>query len=254
MIALCLLNSCTKEEPVIEYKDNDFVKDLAEGWQERFDYECQAADADSAEEQQKLMINGCEAELSHVEKYSNEEFKKQGLKALMDEYIGCIKDGKAAIQYYRADNEKYLSLAQTVNNDRRRILTRLVNDYGMTVDEEYKDAFAEFLTNAEISGIYSKKQNEVDDFVEKIKFEKEPNEYYGEKYHTYSAKVKNTTDINFEKIDIKVKLYDTEGVVVGTENIYLENYKSDSTEKMEFSTDAKFEKIEVSCDSWKEAN
>ena len=253
-IALCFLGSCAKkEEPVIEYKDKEFVEDIAIGWQERSDYESQAAAADDAEEQQKLLLKGCDAELSHVEKYSTEEFKKQGLKDLMEEYNACLKDEKAALQYYKEDYDKYLSQIQSVNNDRRRILSRLVSDYGMTVDEEHQDAFSESLTNAEAFGAYSKKQKTVDEWVKGIKFEKEPNRYYGEEYHTYSANVKNTTGINFEKIDIKVKLYDTEGVVVGTENVYLESFKADSTEKVEFSSDAKFEKMEVSCDSWKEA-
>ncbi|MBR3126034.1 MAG: FxLYD domain-containing protein, partial [Mogibacterium sp.] len=96
-------------------------------------------------------------------------------------------------------------------------------------------------------------QETVDALVTAIKFEKEPDDYYGEKYHTYSANVENTTGINFEQLNIKVKLYDSEGTVVGTENVYIEKFMAESTEKLEFSTDAEFEKMEVSCDSWKEA-
>lgn len=253
IIGLCLLNSCAKEEePVIEYKDKESVEELSLGWQERFDIENQVTTADSAEEQQKILMKGCEAELSHVEKYANEEFKKQGLKDLIVEYIASLKEGKDALQYYVKDNDKYLSLTISANNDRRRILTRLASDYGLSVDEKYKDAFAEWLTNAETSGTYSMQKEEVEDFVAEIEFEREPNEYYGEKYHTYSARVENTTNINFEKLDIKVKLYDEDGVVVDTEHAYVENFKSGSTEKIEFSSDAEFEKMEVSCDSWKE--
>lgn len=255
LVTLFLLNGCAskEEEPVIEYKDKEFVEDLALGWQERFDCESQAAEEDDAEKQQELLLKGCEAELTRVEKYSSEEFKRQGLKDLTGEYIACLKETKNALQFYISDNDKYISMTQSANNDRRRILTRLVSDYGMTVDDKYKDVFSESLTNAIVSGAYSKQQKSVEDLVKGIKFEKEPDEYYDEKYHTYSGNVKNTTGISFERIDIKVKLYDSDNVVVGTENVYLENFKPDSTERVEFSTDAEFEKMEVSCDSWKEA-
>lgn len=255
IVVLLLLNGCAnqKKEPVIDYKDKEFVEEVALGWQERFDCESQAAEEDDAKKQQELLLNGCEAELAHVEKYSNEEFKKQGLKDLMGEYIACLKESKNALQFYISDNEKYISMTQSANSDRRRILTRLVSDYGMAVDDKYKEALSESLTTAIISGSYSKQQESVEEFVKGIKFEKEPDEYYDEKYHTYSGKVENTTGINFERLDIKVKLYDADGVVVGTENVYLENFKSDSSERVEFSSDVKFEKMEVICDSWKEA-
>lgn len=254
IVVLCLVSSCTsKEEPVIEYKDQEFVKDLALGWQERFDCECEAAKEDSAEKQQELLLKGVDAELSYIKNYSNEAFKKQGLKDLMNEYITCINEANEALQYYVSDNDKYLSLIQSVNNNRRRILTRLVSDYGLAVDEEHQAAFSESLSNAKATGVYSKQQETVNALVSGIEFEKKPDDYYGQKYHTYVGNVNNTTGISFEKLDIKIKLYDKDGVVVGTESIYLENFKNESTEKAEFTTDAQFETMEVSCDSWKEA-
>lgn len=253
-IIVSMLGSCAKkeEEPVIEYKDKELINDFALGWQERHDLETQAEAEKSSKKQQELLLKGCDAELSHVEKYSNEQFKKQSLKDLLTEYIACLNENKEALQLYASDYDKYLSMVQSANNDRRRILTRLVSDYGLEVEENYKDAFSEHLTNAEVSGIYSKQQETVDALVTEIKFEKEPDDYYGEKYHTYSANVENTTGISFEQLNIKVKLYDSEGTVVGTENVYIEKFMAESTEKLEFSTDAEFEKMEVSCDSWKE--
>ena len=253
-IIVSLLSSCSQkeEEPVIYYKDKAFIEDTALGWQERYDCEIQAAAEDDPEKQQELLLKACDAELSHIEKYSNEEFKKQSLKDLMTEYNSCLNEGKDAIQFYMSDNDKYLALTQSANNNRRRILGRLVTDYGLTVDEEYIDAFSESLTNAQISGTYSKQQETVEALVKGIKFEKEPDDYYSE-YHTYSAKVKNTTGISFERIDINIKLYDSEKVVVDTESVSIENFMPEAVEKVEFDSDAEFEKIEVSCDAWKEA-
>lgn len=251
--SICVLNSCeSKEEPVVEYKDKEFVEDVALGWQERFDSESQAAEEDDVEKQVEFLLKGCDAELSRIEKYENQEFKKQGLKDLMVEYIACLRDGDEALKYYVSDNEKYISSIQTVNNDRRRILTRMASDYGLAIDDAHKDAFSDWLSNAEVTGAYSKQQKTVEEFVANIKFEKEPDDYYDEKYHTYSTNLKNTTNIYFDKLDIKVKLHDAKDVVVGTESVYIENFKPGSTEKIEFSSDEKFEKMEVICDSWEE--
>ena len=253
LITLCAVSSCSSKSSAVEYKDSEFLSDVALGWQERYDIETQAAVKESAEEQQELLMEGCETELSYIEKYQNEEFKKQSLKDLVSEYITCINEGKDALQYYSSDNDKYLSLTRSINNNRRRILTRLVSDYGMSVDEEHQDAFSEFLSNAQTSGVYSKQQDAVNDLVAGIVFEEDTDDYYGGDYHTYSANVENTTSINFEDLRIKVKLYDSEGVAVDTENVNLEGFKAGSTEKAEFTTDADFEKMEVSCGSWKEA-
>ena len=253
LITMLFVTSCAgNKEPAVEYKDSEFVKDAALGWQERYDAERLAAEEKETEKQKEQLETGVNAELSRIEKYANEEFKKQGLKNLMTDYVSCLKEGADALQYYSSDNDKYLSVMQSVNSERRRIMTRLSSDYGLTVDTGYKDAFVAWLSNAETESPYSSLQEDIDKMVSKMKFEKEPDEYYSD-YHTYSTNLKNTVGINFENLVIQVKLYDNKGVVVGTENVYLENFKADSTEKAEFSSDAKFEKMEVICDSWKES-
>ena len=72
-----------------------------------------------------------------------------------------------------------------------------------------------------------------------------------EGYKTYSAVVENTTDINFEFINLEINLLDADGVIVESTNSNINNFNSGSKARFEFDTMEDFDSYDIVA-SWAE--
>lgn len=76
--------------------------------------------------------------------------------------------------------------------------------------------------------------------VKSINFENVKTEY---DWSDYEAVVENSTSVNFEGLEINVKLLDKDGVTVSDELVWVDNWNKGEKKKLEFSTDKSFSEM-----------
>ena len=256
-LSCLILGGCASEEPVVEeptYADQDFISDMSKGLQVRWklNEEDEAKEGydeilANSEEYQEMMNNYIQAELDYVEKYQNEKFEDSNLQEIAVKYVNLLKQHKDACQYMTVDYDKYLEVFQPVYNERSKIILQLVNDYGMTVDEEYQQTLNDFLTNSQLVIEQENEEAAIQQMLDGIQFD-EVDDNGG--YKTYQAVVENTTGIDFNTLNITINLLNSDGVIVETAYDNVSAFAQGAKVQFEFMTDKEFTSTQVSVDWW----
>lgn len=256
-LSCLVLSGCASEEPAAEeptYADQSFISDMKNGLQARWklNEEDEAEEGYdeilvNSEEYQEMMNNYIQAELDYVEKYQNEKFEDSNLQEIAVKYVNLLKQHKDACQYMTVDYNKYLEEFQPVYNERSKIISQLVNDYGMTVDEEYQQTLNDFLTNSQLVIEQENEESAIQQMLDGIQFD-EVDDNGG--YKTYQAVVENTTGIDFNTLNITINLLNSDGVIVETAYDNVSAFAQGAKVQFEFMTDKEFTSTQVSVDWW----
>lgn len=113
---------------------------------------------------------------------------------------------------------------------RKPALIKLVDEYNVIIEDEFQQTYKDFKEKATVINIENDATNFAEKLVQEIVFEKTTDEY-GD--HTYTAIVENTSDIEFESLHYDVQLEDSDGIVVGNDYIFLENFTPGTKHKVE---------------------
>lgn len=251
------VNSATTEssseemtETVPVYADQSFITDLSIGLMNRWDIveeeNKKISDGTlirgSSEEKQGL-IACINAELEMVDKYRNEPFEDSNLQELAISYINALNDQLKSLDDFNttACDEKW----QAAYDKRSKILSTLVNDYNLSVDEAHQDMLQQFNSYGNQVKKVEETQGKIDELLNSFDFE-ETNNDYG--YKTYNAIVENTTGIDFDTFSININLLDEDGVLIETAYASFNNWSSGVKAKFEFISDKDFSSTEVHSD------
>ena len=256
-LSCLVLSGCASEEPTAEeptYADQDFISDMSKGLQARWklNEEDEAKEGldeilVNNEEYQEMMNNYIQAELDYVEKYQSEKFEDSNLQEIAVKYVNLLKQHKEVCQYMTVDYNKYLEEFQPVYNERSKIIAQLVNDYGMTVGEEYQQTLNEFLTNSQLVTKQENEEAAIQQMLDGIQFEQVD---ANGGYRTYQAVVENTTGIDFDTLNITINLLNSDGVSVETAYDNVSAFTQGAKVQFEFMTDKEFTSTQVSVDWW----
>ncbi len=183
-------------------------------------------------------VDAMQKEYDAVKDYENKSFADENMEKPAKDYISAVKDSIDAVSYY--DNNSKFEQKYTKEAYPRRCsaLYQINKIEPLSVSESQKSDLNDVLGDGELSyasGLIAKN----------AEFKKEKDKYEGETYHTYSAVVKNTSDIDFSYFSFDINLVDKDGVTVKTTTASTENWKAGSKHRFEFSTDKKFKKIEI---------
>lgn len=232
----------------IYYADEDFMNSLAQGLQTRWD-------ESESEEKQNITIGSDEHvewytsfvndELEHIEQYKDEKFEDSELQEAMITYINCLYDQLEALDYAKVDSEKYNSMWTEAYNERSQLIETFVNDFGLTVDEEYQRTLQDMIANSKVVTKKENREKAVKKLVKHIEFEKVSDEYG---YKEYSATVKNKTGIDFNYFTLEINLIDDEDVIVETTYAGIQNWKDGDKAKFRFGTEQDFTDMDITVD------
>ena len=247
----------TASEPAIDYADEAFMESLKIGLQNRWDASKENDDMlkenggvypDTQTEKNSYYI--CiDAELEQISDYTSKQFENTKLQESAIAYINILDDSRKCVdKYLPADNYRFSEEWGKIYNQRSKAIKEFVNVYGLTVDEEYQSTLDEFLSTASYVEEKEDKEEEVQQLVNSIEFELKEDV---EGYKTYSAVVENTTDINFEFINLEINLLDADGVIVESTNSNINNFNSGSKARFEFDTMEDFDSYDIVA-SWAE--
>ena len=249
-ISTCLLvfSACGKSNTEEKFYDQDFLSSFTKGltnrWDldEKFDKENKDSTEDKTVEQFTAYVN---AELNEIQDYSSKKFSDIKLQEKAIAYINLLNDQKEALKYYNADYQKYSEMWSTAYDKRTQALLDMINNYNITFPDKYKTIVDELLTNAEIANENDAFKDATQKITDSIKFEKVSSEYG---WSEYEAIIENTTDKKLTYISVSINLLDKDGIIIENQYAGAENVAPGQKAKLSFSTDAKFDKYEISAD------
>ena len=247
----------TASEPVVVYADEAFMESLKIGLQNRWD-------ANEEDEKVRAENNGMypdydtmkkfyhsfvRAELEQLSEYPSQQFEDTKLQEKAITYINMLNDSDECIdKYLPADENKFMEEWEKIYHQRTKVLKEFVDDYGLTVDEKYQSTLNDLLSTASYVEEKEDKEEEVQKLINSIEFELKEDD---DGFKTYSAVVENTTDINFDYIDLEINLLDADGIIIESTYSNVNNLNSGSKARFEFQTMEDFESYDIVA-SWSE--
>lgn len=236
MISLLIIGCSSENGP--KAVDNEFLSDVSKATEARWEY----LDKTTEESESIYLKEAVQKELNILEKYKelNDEekiFNDPKLKKIAEDYLDALNTQIESIKYYTSDSIKYMEQWSEGYNKRSTLLVKLVDEYGLKLDE---DGFAELKENAKAVTEKEEIDKEVEELVKSIDFENVKTEYG---WSDYADVIENSTSVNFESLEINVKLLDKDGVTVSDEIVWVDNWNTGEKKKLEFSTDKSFSEM-----------
>lgn len=181
------------------------------------------------EEYTKETIKILEDEVNSIEEKQN-SIEDKDLKSYAKDYVEGVKkqiEANKTNDYELQD--KYI---QESDKLRKPALIALVEDYDVKIDEEHEQTYKDFKEKATIIKKANESQSYADKLATEMEFEKNTDEFG---YVEFNATVENTSDFNFKNLSYNVQYKDKDGVVIGNDTIYLENFNKNSKQKVKLS-------------------
>jgi len=238
LITLLLIGSfsaCSSSGGGEKAADKDFIKSVGKGLDARWNIQYADEDDDSIDTLRKAI----QAEYDAVEEYKSASFEDSVLQEKALKYINVVNDCIENVEYARSTDEyqKWLD----IYNERTIIIKDFVDNYGLTVSDKNKKYLDELVADGKTAGAQAEQKEAIEGLVKKLEFEQIENDYGWKKYE---AILENTTDYDIVHLQLDISLLDSEGVIVSTENASADNVAKGQKARVEFSTDAEFERIE----------
>ena len=105
----------------------------------------------------------------------------------------------------------------------------MVNDYKIKIKDQHQQTYKDFKEQATIINKENKSEEFANKLASEITFEKSTDEF-GDT--VFTSIVENTSDIDFKNITYQVQYKDKDGIVIGDDYVYLENFDSKSKQKI----------------------
>ena len=181
------------------------------------------------EEYTKETIKVLEEEVNTLEEKQN-NIEDKDLKSYAQDYIEGVKKQIEANK--TEDYELQDKYIQESDKLRKPALIALVDEYGVKIDEEHEQTYKDFKEKATIIKKENESQNFADKLATEMEFEKTTDEFG---YVEFTTTVENTSEFNFKYLSYNVQYKDEDGVSIGNDIIYLENFNKDSKQKVKLS-------------------
>ena len=237
-----------EEEP--QYADDTFVQDMAKGLETRWDlsekdeqkegYENITVDS---EEYKTMMLSYIDSELNVIEHYTEEKFEDKNLQEIALKYINLLKKHKEICGYMTVDYVKYNEEAQTIYNERSKIISTMADDYNMVIDEKYQSILNDFAVNSQLVNANEEKEEKITAMLDGVQFQESSDNGGG--WKTYQAVVENTTGIDFKTFCANINLINADDVIVETAYYQVSAFNNGTKAQFEFSTDKEFDSTQV---------
>ena len=212
--------------------DEDFISSFEKAINKRWDeqnklekkYETNTSYTEDEYAQDTIKV--LENEIKTLEKYK-EGIEDKDLKEIANNYIEgvkkqieCQKTNDYDLQYkYQEESDKL----------RKPALISMVDDYGIEIKDEHQQTYKDFKEQATVINKENESKAFADKLASEMTFEKSTDEFG---YVEFSTIVENTSNIDFKNLSYNVQYKDKDGIVIGDDIIYLENFDVQSKQKV----------------------
>lgn len=230
----------------VSYCDEDFIKDMGKGLDARWAMK----DDDikmGTDEEKEFMLNNINAELKYIDKYSDKKFKDSDLQNTAETYIKLLNQDKDLCDYITVDYDKYDEEHMKIYDKRTKIISKLVDNYGLTVSDKYQDTLSKIKTNAKLVQENEAKQAAVETMLNNIQLTKYQDEFGNYKCEGY---IENNTGFDFDNISLNFNFYDSEDVLVDKQSDYFTDLKDGTKAKIDLYLNSDYSYFQTSCQWW----
>ena len=235
MLVSC--SSTSSDEP--HYADQDFIKSVSKGLEARWKLQAEQSDSNTLES----MKEAVQTELNAVEEYKTAAFEDSVLQEKALKYINVLNNCLENVEYFVSSNDYDKWTA--IYNERTILIKDFVDNYGLTVSDKYQDSLGQLVSDGKSAGEQAAQREAMENIVNNLEF-KMKEDSYG--YKTYEAILENTTDYEISTLSLDISLLDAEGVIVETAWASVENVSKGQKARLEFSTEAEFDKMQPTID------
>jgi len=186
-----------------------------------------ATDQDAIVEGLKKAI---QAEIDNDSQLKSAKFDDSKLQETVLSYLNCLDDSMKEIKEHGYDTQEYYDAWTEAYNSRSALLKTMKDDYGLTVSKNYESTLDELVANGNDVQANDKAEKAINGLFANVKFE-QTDDGYGN--YTYSATVKNTSDLSFENVSLVLGLYDSDGVRQGESYVSANTWAAGETVKFE---------------------
>ena len=177
-------------------------------------------------EYRNKVIESIQNEIDAIEE-SKFNIEDKELEKIVDNYL---QGDKLQIEYLKTENDELAyKYYEESNNLRKPALVSLVEDYGVEIDEEHQQTYKDFKEEATVINKENDAKNFTDKLANEMVFERTTDEWGSVQF---VATVENTSKIDFASLQFQVNYKDANGVVVGSDWIFLENFNANSKQKV----------------------
>lgn len=221
---------CNNVEIKKENGDEKFIKICSKAINERWIdndelYEQLELEKITTSEYNNLTSKNIQEEVNKIEE-SLINIESKELKQLAENYV---EGDKLQIKSWETeDGELAYKYSEQSDKLRKPSLVAFVEEYGMVIKEENQQTYKDFKEQA----IIIEENNEGKDFLDKLAtevvIEKKSDEWGNIEYIVL---FENTSKVSFKTVQYQVAFKDSEGIVVGSDWIYLENFDTNTKQK-----------------------
>lgn len=208
-LSISACGESAKDEP--DYADETAMSVIARGFEKRSDKidEILAKDEDTSTTKNRKII--VQTELDNDRQLKDERFKNSRMQEDVISYINELEDTMTLLKSGSPTDVDFIDKWNAIYDERSKLLKKFVDDYGLTVDDKYRDSLEELTANGTAATKKDAVNEAITGLVEGTAFEKHDDGYGS---FTYSAAIRNDTDYDFNDVSIILALYDAQGVKV----------------------------------------
>ena len=237
LVAMVLVACGSSTEKEAKTYDEDFIKSLAKGLDNRWS----VSDSASFEENAKSLAEVIQKELDEVGSYTDKKFSSSELQEQAIAYINELNKGLEVAATYGADSF-YIDWDKHANA-RTSIILKINSIKEIPVKD--KNILNQLLAKGKEATQKNAKETAVNDLVSNLTYQLDEAKS-DEFVKVYFVEVENTTEYLIKDLGISVNLVNDSGVTVETTYINMDNWKSGSKVRLEFSVyDKEFAKTET---------
>ena len=212
--------------------DEDFISSFEKAINKRWDeqnklekkYETNTSYTEDEYAQDTIKV--LENEIKTLEKYK-EGIEDKDLKEIANNYIEGVK--KQIESQKTNDYDLQYKYQEESDKLRKPALISMVDDYGIKIKDEHQQTYKDFKEQATVINKENESKAFADKLASEMTFEKSTDEFG---YVEFSTIVENTSNIDFKNLSYKVQYKDKDGIVIGDDIIYLENFDVQSKQKV----------------------
>lgn len=236
-------NQNATQSPTTQYIDGAFIVDLGKALETRFEAADKLdleADTLSNKDYLEKLSSVVDIEISALSQYKTGLFENTKLQELAISYLNALEDSKKALS--NTDALMVIDQFEEAQKVRRALIVTFVNDYGLTVGEKYQSDLDDIISNAKQVAKEEETKQAIESVLLNLTFEEVENSYG---YKTYRAVLENTSGSDLEYVNYSIDLLDASGVVIEQTFASLSNVTQGKKYNVDFSTNADFEKYEL---------
>lgn len=230
LVAVAGLSACgAPQEKSPDYADDEAMQVIAQGLEKRSDIIDAQDSVDSNVDLKSDYIEAVEAEIAVTKPLKDRQFEDSKLQEKVVAYVNTLDDSLEVLEKNGLSDTDFYTKWYEVLDERTALIKEFVDDYGLAVKPKYQDVLDELVATGAGATERRESKDAINSLVTSATWDK-IDEGYGS--YTYVAVIENSTEFDFNDVNITLGLYDADGVRAAES--YASTQKWNKGEKVRF--------------------